>query len=262
MKKLLMVLSCAGILTVAVPLSVMAATDDGAKEDVESSKDCPHAKGNGNGQNCGHGDCSERGGGGGGCGMGCGGGGEMAGGKLLNMPVEALKGKLDLTDEQVAKITAIRDSFAKETEAAKAELKQLGEEFRTNMHSGDMPNRDEALAKYRQMHALRGEIGEASLKARLDTLEVFTDAQRKALQEKMKACMHGKGEKAGKKLDCKHGKGEAAADKMGDGECHKADLASKKADVASKKADVAGKGQGKGNKDKAKDKGKGKGLKK
>jgi len=91
---------------------------------------------------------------------------------------------LDLTAEQQAKIDAIHDKAAKESDALRAKLDGL----RDKMHAEwltSKPNKATLMKINREMHDVKRTLGEKRIETRLAVRAVLTPAQ----QEKMKTFM-------------------------------------------------------------------------
>ena len=115
-------------------------------------------------------------------------------------------GKLDLSAEQQTAIETIQKEARAEAEPLRQQGRNLMKQVREAWNNGS-PDEKAIIALHRQVHALKGQLAELRIEARIDTLAVLTaeqkeklaslKAERKAKWAERKA--NGKGKRSGKK---------------------------------------------------------------
>ena len=90
---------------------------------------------------------------------------------------------LNLNDETAAKIEKMRDEHQKRQIALRAKLSAARIDFRSLMRS-DAPDEKLAMAKQKEMSAIRAEMREARLAHKLAVGKLLTPEQRKLIKER------------------------------------------------------------------------------
>lgn len=107
--------------------------------------------------------------------------------------------KLNLTDDQKARLGKIKDDYTLSTATKSADLKVAMRQLFENIRSGN-PDKSAALASQDKINGLKGELAKARLNMMLASSDVFTPEQKAQMKE-----MHRGGGCGGGK--CGPGKG-------------------------------------------------------
>lgn len=103
------------------------------------------------------------------------------GGMLLNAPMDRLTQRLDLTDEQRARLEEVRKRYVAATEADWAEVRRLRGEMQKLWTSGEVPTKKAVQSLRTEMMSHRTKVMDAMVDARIEALTALRPEQRKQL---------------------------------------------------------------------------------
>ena len=137
------------------------------------------------------------------------------GGPLLNAPTDHLQSRLDLDDEQVAKLTEIKKALREATSVDREAMRELHVEMRALWAGADVPERSAVVELQSKMREHRDQLGDRVLTARIDATNVLNASQREALAARSAKRGHACGgdckcqgrKKKAKGSKCPHSKG-------------------------------------------------------
>lgn len=108
--------------------------------------------------------------------------GHHHGGWLMKAPIEKVAEQLELTEEQVQQIEAIREEAKAEREALKDDHQEKREAMKA-LWTAEVLDREAILAQFDQAHEEMGAIKRAQLERRIKLMSILTPAQRASAQE-------------------------------------------------------------------------------